>query len=127
MGAPRGGAPSLRRQFVRGRFSAGGCSFILLGQHGVIMSVDAQNPSPNPSPKRGGEKSKLPLPLRGGVGEGFIEGTDKVYVATWAALLAMQAHNRAADQKIAVVGLPAMGTGFGGVPFDEAARQTTSR
>ena len=54
---------------------------------------------------------------------GSIEGTDKVYVATWAALLAIQAHNRADGQEIAVVAFPAMGTGFGGVPFDEAARQ----
>jgi O-acetyl-ADP-ribose deacetylase (regulator of RNase III) len=54
---------------------------------------------------------------------GSIEGTDKVYAATWAALLAIEAHNRAADLAIGVVGFPAMGTGFGGVPFDEAARQ----
>src|SRR5205085_1896371 len=54
---------------------------------------------------------------------GCIEGTDKVYGATWAALLAIQAHNRAANQEISVVGFPAMGTGFGGMPFDEAARQ----
>jgi O-acetyl-ADP-ribose deacetylase (regulator of RNase III) len=54
---------------------------------------------------------------------GSIAGTDKVYVATWAALLAVQAHNQANDQKIATVALPAMGTGFGGVPFSEAARQ----
>jgi O-acetyl-ADP-ribose deacetylase (regulator of RNase III) len=54
---------------------------------------------------------------------GNIEGTDKVYAATWAALLAVQAHNRSAAQRIEVVALPAMGTGFGGVPFDEAARQ----
>lgn len=52
-----------------------------------------------------------------------IEGTDKVYVATWAALLAIHAHNRTATDKIETVGFPAMGTGFGGVPFDEAARQ----
>jgi O-acetyl-ADP-ribose deacetylase (regulator of RNase III) len=43
--------------------------------------------------------------------------------ATWAALLEIGAHNRTADETIAVVGLPALGTGFGGVPFDEAARQ----
>ena len=49
--------------------------------------------------------------------------TDKVYAATWAALLAIQAHNRSADQRIDVVAFPAMGTGFGGVPFTEAARQ----
>jgi len=38
-------------------------------------------------------------------------------------LLAITAHNRTADEKIEAVGFPAMGTGFGGVPFDEAARQ----
>lgn len=54
---------------------------------------------------------------------GSIEGTDKVYAATWAALLAIQAHNRIDERKISVVGFPAMGTGFGGVSFDEAARQ----
>jgi O-acetyl-ADP-ribose deacetylase (regulator of RNase III) len=54
---------------------------------------------------------------------GNIEGTDKVYSATWAALLAVQTHNRTSDQRIDVVALPAMGTGFGGVPCDEAARQ----
>ena len=54
---------------------------------------------------------------------GSIEGTDKVYCATWAALLAIQAHNQGADQPIEVAALPAMGTGFGGVPFGEAARQ----
>ncbi|HVK15980.1 MAG TPA: macro domain-containing protein [Fimbriiglobus sp.] len=54
---------------------------------------------------------------------GSIEGTDRVYAATWAALLAIEAHNRAAELEIGVVGFPAMGTGFGGVPFDEAARQ----
>jgi O-acetyl-ADP-ribose deacetylase (regulator of RNase III) len=54
---------------------------------------------------------------------GSIEGTDKVYIATWAALLAIHAHNRASDRKIEVAALPAMGTGFGGVPYGEAARQ----
>lgn len=54
---------------------------------------------------------------------GNIEGTDKVYSATWAALLAVEAHNQAADRKIESVAFPAFGTGFGGVPFDEAARQ----
>jgi O-acetyl-ADP-ribose deacetylase (regulator of RNase III) len=52
-----------------------------------------------------------------------IAGTDKVYNATWAALLAIHAHNRASDRTIEVVAMPAMGTGFGGVPYDEAARQ----
>jgi O-acetyl-ADP-ribose deacetylase (regulator of RNase III) len=54
---------------------------------------------------------------------GTIEGTDKVYCATWAALLAIQAHNQSAEAKIEVAAFPAMGTGFGGVPFGEAARQ----
>ncbi|MEZ6139515.1 MAG: macro domain-containing protein [Zavarzinella sp.] len=54
---------------------------------------------------------------------GNIEGTDKVYAATWAALLAVQSHNRISDRRIEIVALPAMGTGFGGVPFSESARQ----
>ena len=54
---------------------------------------------------------------------GNIAGTDKVYSAAWAALLAIHAHKVADKQKIEVVALPALGTGFGGVSFDEAARQ----
>jgi O-acetyl-ADP-ribose deacetylase (regulator of RNase III) len=54
---------------------------------------------------------------------GNIDGTDKVYAATWEALLAVMAHNRTSPERIEVVALPAMGTGFGGVPFSEAARQ----
>ncbi len=54
---------------------------------------------------------------------GSIEGTDKVYCATWAALVAVHAHNVSAERKIETVAFPALGTGFGGVPFDEAARQ----
>jgi O-acetyl-ADP-ribose deacetylase (regulator of RNase III) len=54
---------------------------------------------------------------------GSIEGTDKVYCATWAALLAVHAHNLTSPDRIETVALPAMGTGFGGVPFREAARQ----
>lgn len=54
---------------------------------------------------------------------GSIEGTDKVYSSTWAALLAIQMHNTTNERKIETAALPAMGTGFGGVPFDEAARQ----
>jgi len=54
---------------------------------------------------------------------GSISGTDKVYCATWAALLAVYRHNVSSEQKIATVAFPAMGTGFGGVSFDEAARQ----
>ncbi len=54
---------------------------------------------------------------------GSIEGTDKVYAATWASLLAIHAHNRTSSQRIEMVAFPAMGTGFGGVSFHEAARQ----
>ena len=55
---------------------------------------------------------------------GSISGTDKVYVATWAALLAVYRHNASAPAtKIQTVAFPAMGTGFGVVPFKEAARQ----
>ncbi|MGL4550342.1 MAG: macro domain-containing protein [Gemmataceae bacterium] len=54
---------------------------------------------------------------------GSIDGTDKVYSATWAALLAVVAHNRTAARRIETVAMPAMGTGFGGVPPGEAARQ----
>lgn len=54
---------------------------------------------------------------------GSIEGTEKVYAATFAALVAVFHHNRTDDRKIETVAMPAMGTGFGGVPFDEAARQ----
>ena len=46
-----------------------------------------------------------------------------MYAATWAALLAIAAHNQTTAARIEVAAFPAMGTGFGGVPFDEAARQ----
>ena len=55
---------------------------------------------------------------------GSIAGTDKVYCATWAALLAIAAHNRGrTNPPIEVAAFPAMGTGFGGVEFGDAARQ----
>lgn len=56
---------------------------------------------------------------------GSIEGSDKIYAATWAGLLAIRQHNRQAgwEQQIRTVGSPAMGTGFGGVSYTEAARQ----
>ena len=37
--------------------------------------------------------------------------------------LAIQAHNQSSERKITTAVFPAMGTGFGGVAFDEAARQ----
>jgi O-acetyl-ADP-ribose deacetylase (regulator of RNase III) len=54
---------------------------------------------------------------------GSIDGTERVYSATFAALVAVFHHNRTSDAKIEAVAVPAMGTGFGRVPFDEAARQ----
>jgi O-acetyl-ADP-ribose deacetylase (regulator of RNase III) len=52
-----------------------------------------------------------------------IDRTDRIYAATWAALLAVHAHNQASAWKIATIAFPAFGTGFGQTPFDEAARQ----
>lgn len=54
---------------------------------------------------------------------GSIEGTDKVYVATWASLLAVYRHNVSNETRINSVAFPAMGAGFGGVPYLEVARQ----
>lgn len=55
---------------------------------------------------------------------GSIAGTDKVYAATWASLLAVLAHNRRhPDAPIETLAFPAFGTGFGGVEPTEAARQ----
>jgi O-acetyl-ADP-ribose deacetylase (regulator of RNase III) len=55
---------------------------------------------------------------------GSIVGTDKVYAATWAAFLAVYTHNvNNRESKIYTVVFPAMGAGFGGVSFDEVARQ----
>ena len=56
---------------------------------------------------------------------GSIEGTDKVYAATWAAFLAVYRHNVTTEEqdRIHSVVFPAMGTGFGYVPYREAARQ----
>lgn len=54
---------------------------------------------------------------------GSIEDSDKVYSATWAALLAIHQHNLRSDHKIETVAFPAFGAGFGGVPYSESARQ----
>ena len=54
---------------------------------------------------------------------GNIEGTDKVYAATWAALTAIHLHNVDHGGPIEVAAFPAMGTGYGGVSPDESARQ----
>jgi O-acetyl-ADP-ribose deacetylase (regulator of RNase III) len=52
-----------------------------------------------------------------------VDGTDAVYIATWASLVASYRYNLASDEKIRLVGMPAMGAGFDNVPFREAARQ----
>ena len=54
---------------------------------------------------------------------GSIDGSDKVYVATWAALLEIYRHNLRHERPLRRVAFPAMGTGFGAVPFAECARQ----
>lgn len=57
---------------------------------------------------------------------GSISGTDKVYAATWASLLAVYQHNVSQvdeKHKIKTVVFPAMGAGFGNVPYGEVARQ----
>jgi len=54
---------------------------------------------------------------------GSIAGTDKVYCAAFASLVAIYRHNVTQARKIETVTFPAMGTGFGGMAFDEAARQ----
>ncbi|PIJ48073.1 phage tail protein [Erwinia sp. OLTSP20] len=55
----------------------------------------------------------------------IIDGTDAVYNATRAALLAIHHHNRAAgdDKKICTVVFPAMGAGCGRVTPESVARQ----
>ena len=54
---------------------------------------------------------------------GSIVGTDKVYAATWASLLAIYRFKAATGNSIETVVFPAMGAGFGGVPYSEVARQ----
>ena len=54
---------------------------------------------------------------------GSIAGTDKVYAATWAALVAVYRHNLEQPDAIRTLVLPAMGAGFGSVPYSEVARQ----
>lgn len=54
---------------------------------------------------------------------GSIDGTDKVYTATWAALLSIYNHNARSTELITTVCFPAMGCGFGNVSYDESARQ----
>jgi O-acetyl-ADP-ribose deacetylase (regulator of RNase III) len=52
-----------------------------------------------------------------------IVGTDNVYLATWATLLAVRQHNQTATSPIATLVCPAFGTGNGGVMALEAGVQ----
>ncbi len=54
---------------------------------------------------------------------GSIDGTDKIYAATWASLIAVYRHKAKNETPIETVVFPAMGAGFGGVPYNEVARQ----
>lgn len=54
---------------------------------------------------------------------GSIQGTDKVYTATWASLIAVYRHKATIKDDIQTVVFPAMGAGFGSVPCSEVARQ----
>lgn len=52
-----------------------------------------------------------------------IQHTDNVYLAMRAMLLAVRKHNQIAEKKINIVACPGLGTGYGRMPFTEAARQ----
>jgi len=52
-----------------------------------------------------------------------IDGTDHVYLATWATLLAVARHNRTAERKIETLVCPAFGAGAGGVSGVEVGFQ----
>lgn len=59
---------------------------------------------------------------------GSIDGTDHVYVATWAAFLAVYRHNTQHfdSNRINTIVFPALGAGFGGVSYWEVARQMSA-
>lgn len=54
---------------------------------------------------------------------GSIRGTDNVYLATFAAMTSIYRYNVSHDHPIHTVAFPAMGCGFGGMEYSEAARQ----
>ncbi|MDB4766704.1 macro domain-containing protein [bacterium] len=54
---------------------------------------------------------------------GSIVGTDKIYTATWASLIAVYQHKCTENAPIKSVVFPAFGNGFGGVECSEVARQ----
>jgi O-acetyl-ADP-ribose deacetylase (regulator of RNase III) len=57
---------------------------------------------------------------------GSINGTDKVYAATWASLIAVYRYKAKRAEPIESVVFPAMGAGFGAVPYSEVARQMSA-
>ncbi len=52
-----------------------------------------------------------------------IAGTDHLYLATWATLLAVRHHNRKSERKVEALICPAFGAGTGGVPGIEVGFQ----
>jgi O-acetyl-ADP-ribose deacetylase (regulator of RNase III) len=52
-----------------------------------------------------------------------IQGTDHVYLAMWAALIAVHRHNRSESRKIDSLACPGLGTGTGGMDSLEASLQ----
>lgn len=52
-----------------------------------------------------------------------IAGTDNVYSAMWAMLLAVRQHNQSAEKLINIIACPGLGTATGKLPFSEAAKQ----
>ncbi|MEL7234835.1 MAG: macro domain-containing protein, partial [Chloroflexota bacterium] len=52
-----------------------------------------------------------------------IRNTDNVYLAMWAMLREVAAHNKVHDWKINAVACPGLGTGYGRMTVDQAARQ----
>ncbi len=52
-----------------------------------------------------------------------IQGTDHVYLALWASLIAVYRHNKKETRKIETIACPGLGTGTGGVDAQEAATQ----
>lgn len=57
---------------------------------------------------------RLPMP---------IAGSDNVYCAMWAMLLAVRQHNQSTEKLINIVACPGLGTATGKVSFSEAAKQ----
>lgn len=52
-----------------------------------------------------------------------VQGTDHVYLALWASLIAVHRHNRTEARKISTIACPGLGTGTGGMNALEAAVQ----